>query len=95
MLSERWLRVAEGAIRTGPPAAASAALGGIYPRVIGVHPVRRAAAAGVDRHLLLRAAAVVMMGNIGEEITEIELEPLPEEAPAEAPTEPVTEPAPA
>ncbi len=34
-----------------------------------------------------------MMGDIGEEITEIELEPLPEEAPAEAPAEP--EPAPA
>ncbi len=38
---------------------------------------------------------VVMMGDIGEEITEIELEPLPEEVPAEAPAEPVTEPAPA
>ncbi len=38
--------------------------------------------------------AAVTMGDIGEEITEIELEPLPEEAPAEAPAEPATEPAP-
>lgn len=37
----------------------------------------------------------VTMGDIGEEITEIELEPLPEEVPAEAPAEPVAEPAPA
>jgi hypothetical protein len=44
---------------------------------------------------LRRAATVMMMGDIGEEITEIELEPLPEEAPAEAPVEPVTEPVPA
>lgn len=36
-----------------------------------------------------------MMGDIGEEITEIELEPLPEEVPAEAPAEPATEPTPA
>jgi len=40
-----------------------------------------------------------MMGDIGEEITEIELEPLlPEELPTEAPTavpaEPATEPGP-
>jgi hypothetical protein len=35
-----------------------------------------------------------MMGDIGEEITEIELEPLPEEIPAEEPVEPVPEPAP-
>ena len=34
-----------------------------------------------------------MMGDIGEEITEIELEPLPEE-PAEPPVEPATEPVP-
>jgi hypothetical protein len=86
--------VAECAIRTRPPAPASAAVGGIYPRVTGVHPVRRAGVAGVDRHRLLRRAAAVMMGDIGEEITEIELEPLPEEAPAEPPVEPVTEPAP-
>ncbi len=37
---------------------------------------------------------VAMMGDIGEEITEIELEPLPEEMPAEAPEEPATEPVP-
>lgn len=35
----------------------------------------------------------VMMGDLGEEITEIEFEPLPEETPAEPPAEPVTEPA--
>jgi hypothetical protein len=35
-----------------------------------------------------------MMGDIGEEITEIELEPLPEELPAPAPEEPATEPVP-
>jgi hypothetical protein len=35
-----------------------------------------------------------MMGDIGEEITEIELEPLPGEMPAEAPVEPATEPVP-
>jgi hypothetical protein len=39
-----------------------------------------------------------MMGDIGEEITEIELEPLPgetpEETPAAAPEEPATEPVP-
>jgi hypothetical protein len=35
-----------------------------------------------------------MMGDIGEEITEIELEPLPEEPPAEEPVEPTLEPAP-
>jgi hypothetical protein len=39
--------------------------------------------------------AVVMMGDIGEEIREVELEPLPEEVPAEVPAQPVTEPAPA
>jgi hypothetical protein len=42
-----------------------------------------------------RRVATVMMGDIGEEITEIELEPLlPEEMPAEAPVEPATEPVP-
>jgi hypothetical protein len=35
------------------------------------------------------------MGDIGEEITEIELEPLPEEVPAEEPAEPAAEPGPA
>ena len=34
-----------------------------------------------------------MMGDIGEEITEIELEPLPEDQPTEAPAEPAAEPA--
>ena len=38
--------------------------------------------------------AAVMMGDIGKEITEIELEPLPDDAPAEAPVEPATEPVP-
>lgn len=42
-----------------------------------------------------RRTAAVMMGDIGEEITEIEFEPMPEEVPAEAPAEPVTEPVPA
>jgi hypothetical protein len=35
-----------------------------------------------------------MMGDIGEEITEIELEPLPEEMPAEQPVQPAPEPVP-
>ena len=39
----------------------------------------------------MRWAAAVMMGDIGEEITEIELEPLPEEPPAEEPVEPARE----
>jgi hypothetical protein len=34
-----------------------------------------------------------MMGDIGEEITEIELEPLPDDMPAAAPAEPAAEPA--
>lgn len=93
MLSERRLRVAECAIGTRPPPPASAAVGGICPRVAGVHPVRRAGA-GAGRHRLLRRAAAVMMGDIGEEITEIELEPLPEEMPEEAAAEPATEPVP-
>ena len=42
--------------------------------------------------------ATVMRGDIGEEITEIELEPLPPEVPVEvppaAPVEPTTEPVP-
>jgi hypothetical protein len=44
-----------------------------------------------------RRVATVMMGDIGEEITEIELEPLTEEIPAGAPAEPAqpaTEPVP-
>lgn len=35
-----------------------------------------------------------MMGDIGEEITEIELEPLPAEMPAEEPVQPAVEPVP-
>ena len=43
--------------------------------------------------------ATVMMGDIGEEITEIELEPMPpaetpEEPPATLPVEPAAEPVP-
>ncbi len=87
--------MAEFAIYARPPAQASAGLDGICRRVVEVHPGHRAGAAGADRGRLLRRAATVMMGDIGEEITEIELEPLPEEAPAEAPVEPVTEPVPA
>jgi hypothetical protein len=36
----------------------------------------------------------VRMGDIGKEITEIELEPLPDDPPAEVPVEPATEPVP-
>jgi len=42
----------------------------------------------------MRQVATVMMGDIGEEIIEIELEPLPEEPPAEEPVEPAREPVP-
>ena len=42
----------------------------------------------------MRQVATVMMGDIGEEIIEIELEPLPEEPPQAAPAEPAAEPAP-
>ena len=38
--------------------------------------------------------ATVVMGDIGKEITEIELEPLPDDPPAEEPVEPATEPVP-
>jgi hypothetical protein len=41
----------------------------------------------------MTAMWVISMGDIGEEITEIELEPLPEEMPAQPPAEPATEPA--
>jgi hypothetical protein len=54
----------------------------------------RWAVAGADRRLLVRPAATVMMGDIGEEIIEIELEPLPDEMPAQKPVEPATEPVP-
>jgi hypothetical protein len=87
--------VAEFVICARPSAPACAALGGSGPRVVDGHPVRRAGVAGVDRRGLLGRTATVMMGDIGEEIIEIDLEPLPAEAPAEAPVEPVTEPVPA
>jgi hypothetical protein len=85
--------VAECAVRVRPPAQAWAALGWICWRVLGGENVRWAVA-GADRRLLVWRVATVMMGDIGEEITEIELEPLPEEMPAEAPVEPTTEPVP-
>jgi hypothetical protein len=75
------------------PAQARTGLGGICRRVPGGESVRWAVA-GAAGHLLVWPVATVMMGDIGEEITEIELEPLPEEMPAEAPAEPVTEPVP-
>ena len=76
--------MAECAIRVRPQAQARAAPGGICRRVPGGETDHRPP--------LWRVA---MMGDIGEEITEIELEPFPEESPpAEAPTEPATEPGP-
>jgi hypothetical protein len=56
---------------------------------VRVHPPMQARA---DRLLRVWRAAV-MMGDIGEEITEIELEPLPPEVPAETPVEAPVEPA--
>ena len=44
--------------------------------------------------MLVWRMVTVTMGDIGEEITEIELEPLPEEPPAEEPVEPAAEPVP-
>jgi hypothetical protein len=85
--------VAECAVRVRPLAQAWAALGGICWHVLGGETVRWAVASA-DRLLLVWRVATVMMGDIGEEITEIELEPLPEEMPAEAPAEPATEPVP-
>ena len=81
------------AVRVRPLAQAWAALGGICWRVFGGENVR-GAITGADRPLLVWRVATVMMGDIGEEITEIELEPLPEEMPAEEPVEPTTEPVP-
>jgi len=49
--------------------------------------------AGADRRLLARRAPTVVMGDIGEEIIEIELEPLPD-PPADVPAEPAPEPVP-
>lgn len=74
--------MAESAISTRPAAQASAMnRGSCLPN------------ADVHRPPPSRWAEVVM-GDIGEEITEIELEPLPEEVPAGTPAEPA-EPAPA
>lgn len=84
--------MAECAVCARPPAQAWAALGGICWRVPSGENVRWAVP-GAD-HPLLVAVTTVMMGDIGEEITEIELEPLPEEIPTEEPVEPVPEPAP-
>ena len=81
------------AVRVRPPVQAWAALGGICWRVPGGENVRWAIT-GADRPLLVWRVATVKMGDIGEEITEIELEPLPEEMPAEEPVEPTTEPVP-
>lgn len=75
--------MAEFAIFTRLAAQASTTLRGNYPGAVGLPP----------RPRLLWTA--VMMGDIGEEITEIEFEPLPEEVPAEAPAEPAAEPTPA
>lgn len=75
--------MAEFAIFTRPAAQASTMLRGNRPGAVGLQL----------RPWLLRTA--VMMGDIGEEIIEIELEPLPEEVPAEAPAEPAAEPTPA
>jgi hypothetical protein len=66
---------------------------GIWGPVVRGESVRRAVA-GADHRLLVRPVATVMMGDIGEEIIEIELEPLPQETPAEEPVEPATEPVP-
>ena len=84
--------MAECAIRVRPPAQAWAAPGGTCWCVLGGQKVRWAV--GAERPLLVRQVATVMMGDIGEEIIEIELEPLPEEPPQRAPAEPAAEPAP-
>jgi len=85
--------VAECVVRVLPLAQAWTTRGRIRWRVAGGESARRAVA-GADRLLPVWPAATVMMGDIGEEITEIELEPLPEEMPEEAPAEPATEPVP-
>ena len=85
--------VAECATRVRPRMQVRARLGGICRRVLGGESVRWAVA-GADRRLLVWPLATVMMGDIGEEIIEIALEPLPEEMPAEEPVEPATEPVP-
>ncbi len=86
--------MADHAVRVRPSAQASAALGRIRWRVLGGENVRWAVV-GADRRLPVPRVATVTMGDIGEEITEIELEPLPEEPPVEAPVEPAAEPVPA
>ena len=89
--------MAECAVSVRRPAQAWSAPGGICWRALAGEKVR-GAVAGADRPLLARRAATVMMGDIGEEITEVELEPLPEEMPedmpAAAPAEPAAEPVP-
>ncbi len=85
--------MADCAVRVRPPAQAWAAPGGIRWRVLGGESVRWAVV-GADRRPLVPRVATVTMGDIGEEITEIELEPLPDEMPAEAPVEPAAEPVP-
>jgi hypothetical protein len=75
------------------PRQAWAAPGGIFWHIPVGDNVRRARA-GADCRLPAWRVATVMMGDIGEEIIEIELEPLPEEIPAQEPAEPVTEPVP-
>jgi hypothetical protein len=79
--------VAECAIRVRPLAHAWATPGGIL-RVL------RRAVADAERPLLMWRGRTVRMGDIGKEIIEIELEPLPDDPPAEVPVEPVTEPVP-
>lgn len=56
--------------------------------------LRRPWAAAKTRRHNERKGAPPMMGDIGEEITEIELEPLPAEMPAEEPVQPAMEPVP-
>jgi hypothetical protein len=81
----------ESAIRTRPAAPGCHTFHGSAPA--GGHPAPRCRVPALRPRLARRRTAVAM-GDIGEEITEIELEPLPEEIPAGAPAEPVTEPVP-
>lgn len=77
--------MAECAICVRPRARAWATPGWTCQSVLG---------GDTNRRVLVRRVATVMMGDIGEEIIEIELEPLPEEMPAESPVEPTAEPVP-
>jgi hypothetical protein len=85
--------VVERVVGVRRPASAWAALGGICWRVLAGDNVRWAVA-DADSRLLVWPVATVMMGDIGEEIIEIELEPLPEEMPTQAPVAPAAEPVP-